>query len=78
MRTLYFKNLSGLMAVAADLAGENLELGPPRPVAGGVTAKVWAPELDYTPVHDGEGFIVVAEARGTAEGSPSSRTWGAC
>jgi dipeptidyl aminopeptidase/acylaminoacyl peptidase len=61
-RTLYFKNLSGLMAVAAHAAGESLELGSPRPVPGGITANVYNPELDYTPVHDGEGFIVVTEA----------------
>ena len=62
-RTIYFRNQSGFMAVAADLSGERLELGSPRPIADVIAARGEGPEpeLNYTPVLGDKGFIVVAE-----------------
>jgi hypothetical protein len=64
-RTIYFKNPTGLMEVAAEASGENLELGSPRPIVGAIKASSNYSGLDYTPLRDGKGFIVVAEGEKT-------------
>jgi serine/threonine-protein kinase len=61
-RTLYFKQSSGLMAVAANPQGDTLDLGPPRPAGSSIPDQVSTPDLDYAPLPDGRGFIVVDEA----------------
>ena len=66
-RTLYFKpwsevrkGFSGLIAVDARVAGDDLDLGQPRAVPG-ITREGFDTDHDYDPRPDGRGFVVVEE-----------------